>query len=179
MKRLRGFLPLLLIFLVGAAGQVSAQQITKIAIIDLSRVYSVYYMESQELRKLEEMKESFQEEIDRIREEIQQLEEQKLTAENRGDEEMALQIDDEIFKKQQYLKNYIRVKNNQLKETRESLTRDQQFLEDILAEISNVAESQGYSAVFRASDPNLYWWSQEVDITEEVIRRLMERTSGQ
>lgn len=155
---------------------VFAEQFTQIGIIDLSRIISNYFRESKAYRELEEMKSEFEANRDRIMEEIQQLEEEKLQMENRDEERQVLQLDNEIFEKKEYLKEYTRIKYNQIKEKQESLLQSSSFLSEILNEIQFIAESEGYSIIFRAKDPNIMWWSPEVDITDMVLDRLRRNT---
>ncbi len=151
-----------------------ADQFTQIGIIDLSEIISNYFRESRAYRELEEMRSEFEDDRQRITDEIEQLEERKLDAENRGDESTVLQLEDEIFEKKEYLQEYTRIKYNQIKKKQESLLESSSFLGEILKEVQYIAESEGYSIVLRAKDPNIVWWSQAVDITDKVLERLRQ-----
>jgi outer membrane protein len=151
---------------------VSADRFTQIGIIDLSEIISNYFRESRAYRELEEMKSEFEDNRQRIMDELDQLEERKLDAENLGEERTVLRLEEEIFEKKEYLKEYTRIKYNQIKKKQESLLESSSFLGEILKEVQYIAESEGYSIVFRAKDPNIVWWSQAVDITDMVLERL-------
>lgn len=153
----------------------AAETITKVAVLDYSRILSAFYKDSRAVRELEELKSHFQEESLSIQEEIKILESRKLDAENDGDNSRVLELDNEIFKKKNYLRNYIQAKNAQLAEMNRDLSRNMDLVNEINQEIQFVAESQGFSLVFKKSDPNLLWWNYEVDITDKVIDRLMNR----
>ena len=148
------------------------EQLSQIAVIDLSKIVSNYFKESQAWRELEEMTEQYEEEKEAILQEIEQLEEKKIEAMNEGEDEEALKIDDEIFNKKDYLKEYSRIKYNQIQKKRNSLIESPTFLSEILGVIKYVAENEGYSVVMRSRDPDLMWWSSEVDITDMVLQRL-------
>ncbi len=150
------------------------EQLSQIAVIDLSKIVSNYFKESQAWRELEDMTKSYEEEKNRILEEIEQLEERKIEALNEDDEKKALEIDNEIFNKKEYLQEYSRIKYNQIQKKRNNLIESPTFLSEILNVIKYVAENEGYSIVLRSRDPDLMWWSSEIDITDLVLERLRE-----
>ena len=177
MKRLAGILTILVLAAL-AIVPVGAEQITRVAVLDYSRILSAFYKDSQAVRELEQLKESYQEEIRRMTREITSLEDRKLEAENAGDESTALRLDNEIFQKKEYLREYIRVKGAQLSDMSNRLNQNLTLVNEILEEIQYVAESEGYSIVLKKSDPSLLWWNYEVDITEQVLQRLMSRAQS-
>ena len=166
---------IVLMILLAGLTLIPAENITKVAVLDYSRILSAFYKDSQAVRELEELKSQFQDESLKIQDEIKILEARKLDAENNGDNSRALELDNEIFKKKNYLRDYIRVKNAQLSEMNKSLSQNMTLVNEINEEIQFVAESNGYSLVFKKSDPSLLWWNYEVDITDQVIQRLMSR----
>lgn len=158
-----------------AAAPLFSETITKVAVLDYSRILSAFYQDSRAVRELEEMKSQFQEEIDRIQGEIGILEERKLNAENNGDNARALELDNQIFEKKKFLRDYVRVKNGQLSELNKNLSQNNTLVKEIIEEVEYVAESGGYSIVLKKTDPNLLWWNYEVDITEQVLQRLLTK----
>lgn len=169
------FLFLFLVFIVTATVPIFAERFTQIGIIDLSKIISNYFRESRAYRELEEMKNEFEANRERIMEEIDQLEQRKLNAENRGDDREVLQLDNEIFEKKEYLKEYTRIKYNQITKRQESLLESSSFLSEILKEIEFIAENEGYSIVFNAKNSDIIWYSEAVDITQLVLERLRRR----
>ncbi|MFP4362445.1 MAG: OmpH family outer membrane protein [Spirochaetia bacterium] len=149
-------------------------QITKVAVVDMSQIYSIYFRESQEVRELEEMRQEFQNELESIQEEIQTLEAERLEAESEGDEMEALELENEIFQKQEYLREFVRIRNAQLERQRQNLTQSTSFLNRIVNAIQYIAEREGYSLVLRSNDENLLWWNRDVDITDQVLSRLLQ-----
>ena len=154
-----------------------AEQLSQIGVIDLSAIVSNYFKESKAWRELEEMTRIYEEEKARILDEIGQLEARKLEAENEGNESTVLRLENEIYNKKEYLREYNRIKYNQIQNKRNTLLESPTFLSEIMTEIRFVAESEGYSLILRTKDPDLMWWSPEVDITDEVLERL-RRTSN-
>jgi outer membrane protein len=172
---------LVLIFICCAISGISflsAEQLSKIGVIDLSRIASQYFQESRAYRELEEMIIKYEDEKNRIIDEISSLEERKLDAENAGEDTRALRLENEVYDKKEYLKEYTRIKYNQIKSKREKLTESQTFITEIMKEIDYIAESEGFSLILKASDPNLAWWSSEVDVTDLVLERLMRRAAA-
>ncbi len=152
-----------------------ATQITKVGIVDIVKVYSVYYKESKEVLKLEELRNTYMKEIQQKKDEILNLENEKVDAQNRGDQEKALELDKEIFEKKQFLNEYTRIKTQQLKQLAQNLANSNAFISEIADAIQYVAESEGFSLILKKSDQFLFW-TPEIDITDKVIAELMKRT---
>jgi outer membrane protein len=171
MKRLA--IAAVIVCAVFSASPVAAEQITKVAVLDYSRILSAFYADSAEVRRIEEMKTAFAEEVRRLQDEIQDLEERKLEAENRGDSRSALELDDRIQERKQYFQEYTRVRSSQIQRALSDLASSNALAREILREVQYVAETNGFSLVLKRSDPNLLWWSYETDITELVLERLM------
>ncbi len=150
-----------------------AEQITKVAILDYSRILSSFYADSAEARRIEEMKTSFAEEVRRLQEEIQDLSERMLDAREKGNSRDELELDSRIQERKSYYQEYVRVRGNQIMQAENGLASSNDLAREILDVIQYVAESEGYSIVLKRSDPNLVWWNYEVDITEKVLSRLM------
>ena len=156
-----------------AALPLCAQQLTTVGIVDVTRVSTAFFRDSQAVRELEDLTNRLQREIDGITAEINQLRDRKLQAENAGDRTRALRLDEEINEKTNYLRDFFRVRNAQLQERRNRLSESSAFLSQLQRAITFVAEDQGYTVVFKSSDPNLLWWSRQVDITDLIIARLL------
>ena len=151
-----------------------AEQLTTVGIVDVAKVTTAFFRDSQAVRELEDLTAKLQAEINGISAEINQLRERKLMAENTGDSAAALRLDEEIYNKTNYLRDYFRIKNAQLQERRNKLSESSSFLGELQKAIAFVAEDQGYNVILKSSDPNLVWWSRQVDITELVIARLLQ-----
>jgi outer membrane protein len=153
-------------------------QITKVGILDIEKVYSIYFRESQAVKELQQMRSDVLREINRIDEEILLLESRKLDAESSGEGEAALRLDREIFERQQYRDDYRRIKMDQIRKRSENLYKSDEFLDELLQAIEFVAESEGFSLVLNSSgqfSQFFFFYTKEVDITELVIQELMRR----
>ncbi len=177
MKR-AGIRLLVLVFMVLAGLPLFADRITKVGILDIEKVYAVYFRESKAVKELQQLRADVLRAINRIDEEILLLESQKLDAEGRGDGEAALRLDTEIFQKQQYRDDYRRIKMDQIRKRSENLYKSDEFLDELLQAIEFVAESEGFSLVLNSSgqfSQFFFFYTKELDITEMVIQELMRR----
>jgi len=156
------------------ANSLYSQQLTRFAVIDLPKVYAAFFRESRPVRELEERSASVQSEIDKMTREIQELRSRRIDLVNRGDQTGALRLENEIYSKQEFLKEYYTVKTAELEDQRRKLAQSDSFLEQVHGEIRSIAESEGYTMVLPIKDA--IWYSPTVDITDKVIQNLVNRT---
>src|SRR4030042_636068 len=98
------------------AGAAFGDQITRVGVLDIEKVYSVYFRESRAVKELQEKRAEVLREIGRIDEEVLALESQKLQAEGARHSALVLRLESEIFKKRQDRDDYRRLKMAQLGE---------------------------------------------------------------
>jgi outer membrane protein len=151
-----------------------SQQLTRFAVIDLPKVYAAFFRESRPVRELEERSAAVQAEIDKMTKEIQELRSRRIDLVNRGDQNGALRLENEIYNKQEFLKEYYTVKTAELEDQRRKLAQSDSFLEQVHNEIRSIAESEGYTLVLPIKEA--IWYSPTVDITDKVIQNLVNRT---
>ena len=150
----------------------SAQQYTRIGMVNVAKIYELAAKDSPGVRELEELKNSIQKEVTRMSDELRQLEARKLEAKNQGNEMDVLNLDNEIQQKQSYQKEYVRVKQGQYNSKRDSLKQDTSFLSLVVQKIKEVAELKGFAMVLRSDDPNLIFYNLDSDITEDVLKQM-------
>jgi len=169
--------PLSLAFL-AAAASVGGEQITRVGVLDIEKVYSVYFRESRAVKELQEKRAEVLRDIGRIDEEVLALESQKLQAEGEHNSDLALRLDNEIFKKKQYRDDYRRIKLDQLRKMSERVAVSDGFLDELVSAIQFVAESEGFSVILNKSgqfELFFFFYTREVDITEKVLQELVRR----
>lgn len=150
---------------------VSAQQITKFAIVDTSRIYTTFYRDSRSVRDYEAKKGQYQGEIQRMSEEIKALRQQKVDADAAKDVSKVSRLDSDITAKTNFLLDYTKAKNAELDSLKKKLTSDDVFYSMLYEEIRKIAEADGYSMVLSLQEGNsILWYSPTVDITDKVIR---------
>jgi outer membrane protein len=151
-----------------------SQQLTRIAVIDLPKVYSAYFRESRIVREFEERSAAIQADIDKMTREIQELRSRRIDLVHQGDQAGALRLENEIYRKQEFLKEYYTVKTAELEDQRRKLAQSDSFMEQVHGEIRSIAESEGYTLVIPIKD--VIWYSPTVDITDKVIQNLANRS---
>ena len=151
-----------------------SQQLTRFAVVDLPKVYTAFFRESRPVRELEERSVAVQAEIDKMTREIQELRSKRIDLVNQGDQAGALRLENEIYRKQEFLREYYTFKTAELEEQRRKLAQSDSFLEQVYNEIRSIAESEGYTLVQPVKD--VIWYSPTVDITDKVIQNLANRT---
>lgn len=91
-----------------------AAKLTMVGVVDLTKIVSDYFQESSAWREVDRMVEKTEETIEEQKEEINQLEQQKLEALEAGEEQKSLQLEQEINKKQEYMKEYNRIMSERI-----------------------------------------------------------------
>ncbi|HNY16942.1 MAG TPA: OmpH family outer membrane protein [Treponemataceae bacterium] len=150
---------------------VSAQQITKFAVVDTSRIYTTFYRDSRSVRDYEAKKSQYQGEIKRMSDEIKDLRQQKVDADAAKDVAKVSRLDSDITAKTNFLLDYTKAKNAELDALKKKLTSDDEFYSMLYEEIRKIAEADGYSMVLSLQEgSSILWYSPTVDITDKVIR---------
>jgi len=169
MKRVLFFAVLCLICL----GSVYGQQITRIAVVDLPRVYTAFFRDSQAVRQFEERSARLQADINTRSREIQDLRSRHADAVLADNQAEALRLETLINRRTEALRDFYQTRTAALEDERSRLMQSSQFLNQIHNEIRYIAESEGFSMVMNLKDnPSILWYSTSVDITDALIRRL-------
>lgn len=166
----------ILIFLVSIASTY-AEKITKVGVIDMTLIYGAFYKDSQPVRELEAEREMVQKKLDEMKEQIRILSEEKMEAENNGNDNLAVLKEEEIFKAKELYRNYARTMQAKLKAQLANLLESSSFYNEILEEIEFVSQSLGFSLIIQkgSSGSEIVWYAQDVDITDAVLKRLSDR----
>ena len=160
--------------LTGFCTQVFAQQqITKFAVVDTARVYQAYYKNSTAVRNYERKRQEYQNEIDAVTKELQNLHNKKLEYDRKGDKANSQALAQQINEKAAYLTEYTSTKQTELENLRNSLQNNDAFYKKLYSTIQTVAQKGGYSMVMSLQQANaILWYSPSVDLTNEVIKEL-------
>ncbi len=159
------------------SGSLMAEKLTMVAVVDLTKIVSDYFKESTEWREIDELVRRTEETIRERMNEITALKQQKIETENEGDELLALKLDEQIRKKQEYVQEYNKIMSDRIQSRKDNLLTSSDFSREIIKTVQFIAESEGYSVVFRKKDPNILYFNYEVDITNKVLDHL-RRTAG-
>jgi outer membrane protein len=167
---------LLSVLLLSLGAMLPAQQLTRFAVVDLSRVYMAFFRDSRAVRDWEESSDQVQREVDRRKLEIQDLQSRKVNADIQGNEDEALRLETQIYRRSEALQEYFQVKTAELEERRQKLSQSDSFLEQVYDEIRFIAESEGYSTVLNLKEnTGILWYSPTVDITDKLIQNLIAK----
>ena len=164
-----------LLLLLAGGGELAAERITNVGLVDLRRVTTTYFRESAAVRELQAERDRIDTDRARLEAEILELEGRKVQAERNGLAQRALQLDDELYRRKQFLRDFVAVKNRQLAQQEARLAESDAFLGELAAAIQFVAESEGLSLVLNKNNPSLLFFAREVDVTDLVIAELGRR----
>ena len=163
----------LLILILVISLPVFSQQITKFGVVDTAKVYNAYFRNSAPVRNYEKKKSEFQEEVNKLSDELKKLQQKKLDYESAGNEIQALKVEAEITRKKDYLTEYTNAKNVELESLQKSLQNSDDFYKKLYNTLAKIAEGGGYSMILSLQDANaILWYSSSVDITNQVINEL-------
>ena len=161
-----------ILFLVCAAALL-AQQITRFAVVDTSRIYSTFLRDARSVRDYQAKQAKYQAETQRMSDEIITLRQKKVDAEAAGKKEAVQKYQAAIDSKTSFLLEYSKACNDELAMLRKNLVSDDVFYARLYAAIKKIAESEGYTMVLNLQQGEaIVWYSPTVDITETVIREL-------
>ncbi|MDR2900660.1 MAG: OmpH family outer membrane protein [Treponema sp.] len=165
--------------LVGGIFSLEAQQLTRFAVVDLPRVYTSFFRDSRAVRDFEARSARVQVEIDKMNEEILTLKSQLVDAQAQNDNTRALRLENDIYKKSEFLQQYYQTKTEELETQRKRLANSNTFYQQVYDEIRIIAESEGYSMVLSLKDnKGILWYSPTVDITDTVIQNLQSKAGS-
>jgi len=170
-------------FAAALAGTAVAQQITRVAVIDLQKVYLTYDKDSHAVRAFEEEKARVQDEIKRLGDEIKELQKKRLELQAKGDAVALKALDEQLYRKAQFLSDFIKVKQAEIDDKAKALAMSDSFAQALYRTIQSVAELDGYSLVINSRSADsvgsaVIWFSPMIDITDKVIQALLGASAG-
>lgn len=179
--RLSAFvIPLALALFSPALRPVGAQQLTRIALVDLGKVYTEFFRDSRAVREFEEKTARVRSEVERMTGELQNLQKKKLEADENADSDLSLTLGSEISRKASFLKEYYRIKMAELETEKKNLANSDSFMQQVYNELRKLGEGEGYSLVVDIKElPGILWYSQTIDITDMLIEKLRAQSNRQ
>ncbi|MEI8092949.1 MAG: OmpH family outer membrane protein [Spirochaetales bacterium] len=158
--------------LVLVASGLPAQQFFKTGVVDITRVYTQFYKETKPVRDFDELKAGIQKEIDKMKEDIRLVNDQRNDAKAKSDAARVQTLDADILKRTDAMKEYARVQQLVLNQKNEELKADGSFQKLLTSEIEQAALSKGFGLVLNLKDTSIVWYGPDTDITDDVIARL-------
>ena len=152
------------------------QMLTRFAVVDLSRVYTAFFMESRAVREFEALSARIQADIDRMAMEIQELNNMRVDAAMTGNQAEVFRLENEISRRTEFLRDFHATRTADLERQRRQLTQGGAFLAQIHDEIRFIAEREGFSMVLDLNEARgILWFSPMIDITDRLIQNLRAR----
>ncbi|MEW6548385.1 MAG: OmpH family outer membrane protein [Spirochaetota bacterium] len=161
-----------------ALASLGAQQITRVAVVDLSRVLAAFPSQTQAIKNFETRKAEVQAAVDVRAAEIRTLQAKRAEIQNRdGMVEGLAELDAKISKLTAELKEYVNARQNELDLLARSISSNATFLQKLNSTIAQVAEAEGFSLVLNTkpqdqSSGMILWHSPSVDLTDKVIQAI-------
>jgi Skp family chaperone for outer membrane proteins len=153
------------------------QQVTKVGIIDFTKVLLTAYKDTKGYRDYDQARGDYNREISSRMKDITDLQSQKLDADKAGNKSLSLTLEKTISDRQRDLDTYKRVKGSILSQQLGGLMTGP-VLKEIYDVVKYISETGGYALVLRidtdAKDLFLYR-IPEIDITDDVVQEIMKR----
>jgi outer membrane protein len=179
LRILRRHLPVILagIFLIGMSLPLNAQQITRVAVVNIARILAAFPIDQDSLKNFEAKKAEIQAEINAMTAEVRELSARKAELESMGAVLTAKHYGNEIDRKTQAVKEYAAQRQNELDIMAKVAGANLSFVQRLGSTIARVAEAEGYSLVLNLAPEDkksdlVLWNSPSVDITDKVIQAL-------
>jgi outer membrane protein len=161
---------LLLILVFAVAGAVGAEEITKVGVVDLTKVFNVYASrDAGGGRKLLDFWTETNDQLGKITKEISDLEVLKEKAKKENDNRAVLDYDKQISEKKEYQRDYYRYRKLEYDKEYDALMKSSSFYNDMLKAIEFIAVRESFSLILKTTDPSLVYYAKNVDITQDVI----------
>ncbi|MBN1798991.1 MAG: OmpH family outer membrane protein [Spirochaetales bacterium] len=166
---------LLLCFVVQSV--ITAEQLTKIAVVDIVKIYKAFFKESKAIRDLEEFKKKYEAELDKIDNQLLELEKKIVEAKKKGDSSEIIKLEEEQTKTESYRNEYYRVKYKEYVKRFDAIkkSQSQDLWLELIGIIEYIALRESFSVVLRIDDPYVVFYTKDVDITDEVVKEIDAR----
>lgn len=164
---MKNFFTIVLLLLANLA--FSQYKINTVGTINISKVLEETNKNSDEVRNFELEKSKYQKELTDHINELKDLERKREEALLKDDKNAVNDLDEQIRNKQKFIVDFRTYKTNLLKEMEEKLTKSDEFYIKMMKAIKSISEKKGLLAILSVNDSNLVWWSDEVEITKDVI----------
>jgi outer membrane protein len=165
----------MLLFLV--QGAITAEQLTKVAVVDIVKIYKAFFKESKAIRDLENYKKEYEKELDNLDNQLLELEKEIIETKKQGNSSDVIKLEEQQQKLKSYRNEYYRVKYKEYVKRFEAIkkSQSQDLWLELIGIIEYIALRESYSVVLRVDDPYVVFYTKDVDITEEVVQEIDAR----
>ena len=163
--------------LVGAATVASAQQLTTVAVFNLEQVMLSFYQDSAAVREYREAERQYRAELQQAEQTLAEYQNRRADAIDRNQSTTARRLREDIQALEEDIVALTERWYAQRQELQSRLGGDD-FYARLYDTVGFVAQDNGYTAVLESTSLGstaLFWYSPDVDITEDVIQELLAR----
>ncbi|MFW5742436.1 MAG: OmpH family outer membrane protein [Spirochaetota bacterium] len=159
-----------------AAGFAGAEQLTTVAVFDLQQVLLSFYQDSSAVREYRRAEQEYREDLLRAEDSLSDYQRRRADAVDRGDTRTAQRLREDI----QALQEDIVALQERWFTRQEELQNElagEEFYNRLYDTAEFVAQDNGYTMVVDADALGiaLFWYSPEIDVTDEIIEELNAR----
>ena len=151
----------------------SSEELTKVGVVDISKIYNRYIKESADARKLEIYLKDVEDQISQRSVEIDHIEQELTKARDDDNEALITELETDLKIKRQNRQEYSKHKKREYEAMISSESTKSEFSEKLVEAIKQIGLQKGFSVILRKSDPDMIWYHNDVDITDLVIQNLM------
>jgi outer membrane protein len=165
-----------LLLLIAQAGAWS-EQLTKIAVVDIIKIYNAFFKESKAVRDLEEFKKQYESELEKMDNQLQEYEKKILEAKKENKPDDQIKLEEERDKLKNLRNETYRVKYKEYVKRFDSIkkSQSQDLWLELIGIIEYIALKESYSVVLRIDDPYVIFYTKDVDITDKVVEEINAR----
>ena len=164
------------LFFALSAVMVFGQMISRVAVVDMQRIYNEFARESQAFRDLESRTAIIQAQINQFSSEIWELRARYTNAVAANNAAEVRRLDTEITSKTENLRAFSVERMAEINLEKARLMQSDRFYNQIYDEIRYIGESEGYTHVVDISQmPGLIWFSPQFEITDRLLQSLRTR----
>jgi Skp family chaperone for outer membrane proteins len=164
----------LCVFGLAVLGSVSAQQFAKTGVINLTRVNQVY--KAGVAKHFDDLKVAIQKDLDRMKDEIRLLNDQRNDASSKNDSTKVASLDLDIKAKRDAFAEFGKRKQEELATAGEAMKSDTTLQKLLPQDVEQSAISKGFALIVNSANPAVIWYGPDADITDDVINRLAAET---
>jgi len=172
MSRSTRVIALAAVILAATASVAVAESLSKIAVIDIERVFESFPEQSTVFRRIDDMRNDYDEWMAERDQQLDEVELAIIDAKEAGDEVEVARLETMKTDILENRRTYHEIMTRRIQEAYQEIAEGEGIVQEILRAIEFVSIDEGYSAVLDAGDSRLWWYSKEIDITDMVISRL-------
>ena len=127
---------LLLLFII--PGVLTAEQLTRIAVVDIVKIYKAFFKESKAIRDLEDFRKKYEAELNKMDNQLLELEKKIIEIKKQGDSSEVIKLEEEQQQLKHIRNEYYRVKYKEYVKRFDAIKKSQS--QDLWLELIGIIE---------------------------------------